>query len=203
MIPASPARPRTAFDAAYYRRYYLDPATRVDHPRARRRLAVFVLAGLDHLGIPVRRVLDLGCGMGHWRKELAALRPSARYIGVEASPWLCGKLGWERGTVDGYRGRGRHDLVICQSVLQYLDDRAARAGVENLARLCRGALYLEALTREDWDRHCNRKVTDGRVHLRPAAWYRRLLARRFRPVGGGIWIPKDSEVVLYELEGAG
>ena len=90
--------------------------------------------------------------------------------------------------------------MICQSVLQYLDREEALSAVSNLARLCRGLLYLEALTREDWELHCNRKVTDGRVHLRPADWYRRALSRHFRPLGGGIFLPHDSDAVLYSLE---
>jgi SAM-dependent methyltransferase len=197
------SRPRAEFDAAFYRRFYLDSATRVHDPRSRRRLADFVLACLDHLGIPVRRVLDVGCGLGHWRVELARRRPGARYTGVETSGYLCDTLGWERGAADTWRGRGRHDLVICQSVLQYLDDRAVARSLANLARQCRGALYLEVVTREDWRRHCDRETTDGHIHLRPAAWYRKAIARHFRAVGGGIFLPKDSPVVLYELERGG
>jgi SAM-dependent methyltransferase len=193
---------RSAFDAAYYSRFYRNPATRVHDVRGQARLAKLVFAYLEYLELPVRRVADLGCGLGHWRRELRGRHPSARYTGVERSDYLCRLHGWENGSAVDWRGRGRYDLVICQSVLQYLDDREARAAVANLARLCRGALFLEALTREDWEEHCNKQVTDGRVHLRPASWYRRALGRHFRSAGGGIYIPWDSPVVLYSLEAA-
>ena len=58
------------FDAAYYRRFYQDPATRVLDSRAVARLANFVAAYLRHLGLPLRSVLDLGCGIGLWRQAL-------------------------------------------------------------------------------------------------------------------------------------
>lgn len=199
-MPEARSQVRRLFDAAYYRRFYRDPATRVHDPRAQTRLAELVFAWMGYLELPVRRVLDMGCGLGHWRREAARHRPAARYTGVEASEYLCRRYGWERGTAAGWRGRGQYDLVICQSVLQYLDREEALAAIANLARLCRGALYLEALTREDWEAHCNRKVTDGRVHLRPAAWYRRALSGRFRPLGGGMFLPAGSAATLYSLE---
>jgi SAM-dependent methyltransferase len=191
---------RSRFDAAYYHRFYQNPATRVHDARSQASLAGLVFAWMDYLELPVRRVVDMGCGLGHWRRALSARHPAARYTGVESSEYLCRRFGWEPGTAAAWRGRGRYDLVICQSVLQYLDRKDAQAAIANLARLCRGALYLEALTREDWEAHCNRKVTDGKVYLRPAAWYRRALAGHFRPLGGGVFLPADTDAVLYSLE---
>lgn len=191
---------RSRFDESYYRRFYLDPSTRVHDPKSQRRLAAFIFSYLDYLRIPVRRVLDVGCGLGHWRRELAARRPGASYTGVESSDFLCRTLGWEKATAAGYRGRGRFDLVLCQSVLQYLDDDEANRSLANLARLCRGALYLEAVTRGDWEERCDRNATDGRIHLRPAAWYKRAIGRHFVGIGGGLFLPRGSKVVVYELE---
>ena len=188
------------FGEDYYRRYYLDPATRVRAGAALDKLAAFVFGYLGHLGLPVRRVLDLGCGLGHWRAALAKRHPKATYAGVEVSPYLCARFGWEKGSAAGFVGRGRYDLVICQSVLQYLPDAEAHAALANIARLCRGAAYLEIITAEDWRDHCDRRLTDGKVHLRPEAWYRRAMAPHFRSAGGGLFLPKASPVVLYELE---
>ncbi|MFI5309470.1 MAG: class I SAM-dependent methyltransferase, partial [Polyangiales bacterium] len=109
--------------------------------------------------------------------------------------------GWTRASIASYRPRGRFDLVICQGVLQYLGDAQARAAIANLARVCRGALYLEALTAEDRRDACDLGATDLRVHLRPAAFYRRALARDFRACGGGVFLHRDSTPVLYALEG--
>jgi 2-polyprenyl-3-methyl-5-hydroxy-6-metoxy-1,4-benzoquinol methylase len=193
---------RRNFDESYYRRFYLDPATRVHDANGQRRLAAFVFSYLDYLDIDVWRVLDLGCGLGHWRAQLAQRHPRASYTGVDASDYLCQTYGWEKGTAAGYRGRGQYDLVLCQGVLQYVDDDEVRASLANIARLCRGALFLEIPTQHDWDENCDRTVTDGDVHLRTGAWYRDAIGEHFRSIGGGLFLPKDSPVVLYELEGS-
>ena len=148
----------------------------------------------------MRRVLDMGCGLGWWQPVVSEAWPRARYHGVEVSKHLCERLGWERGSVDTYRGRGQFDLVICQGVLQYLDQPTAQRAIENLGRLCRGALYLEVLTREDWREHCDQKRTDGDVFLRAASFYRRNLSRDFITVGGGLFVQRNTPVTLYELE---
>jgi SAM-dependent methyltransferase len=194
------SRPAEAFNEAYYKRFYLDSRTRVRSSAAETRLASFVFGYLDHLGVPVRRVVDLGCGLGKWKGLLAKRHPRADYTGVEFSPYLCGKYGWNQGSAADFRGRGRYDLVLCQSVIQYLGDEDARRAVANMARLCRGAVYLEIITKRDWREHCDRKATDGKVHLREGAWYRDLLSPHFRNAGGGLFLPRDSGAVLYELE---
>ena len=56
------------------------------------------------------------------------------------------------------------------------------------------------MTSEDWRANCDRKRTDRAVHLRPGAWYRRRLMRRFRYLGFGVWLRKDVTAILWELE---
>lgn len=154
----------------------------------------------------VHEVLDVGCGVGHWRTAAAELWPKARYHGVEFSAHLCERFGWTRGSVvdldpAAALGRAAFDLVVCQGVLQYLDSRAAARALQNLARWTDGALYLEALTARDWRENCDRTRTDGDVHLRSAAFYRRRLARDFQTCGGGVFVSRRAGVTLFELEG--
>ncbi len=188
------------FDARFYRRYYLDPRTRVSSRADTERLGRFVCAYVAYLGFMVRRVLDAGCGLGHLQKPVRERFPRARYIGLESSEWLCRRHGWTRGSVADFAPRQPFDLVLCHDVLQYLGDREAAAALANLARLCRGALYFSVLTREDWRRNADRARTDGSVRLRPAAWYRSRLARHFRPLAGGLLVRRGFDPLLWELE---
>ena len=84
----------------------------------------------------------------------------------------------------------------------FLDERDAARAVANLARMTRAALYVSALTREDWRDNCDRSRTDRSVHLRSADWYRSRLRRHFRYLGFGVWLRKDVTPLLWELERA-
>ena len=51
------------FDKEFYDRFYRNSETAVVQPRQFKRLARFVLTYLHYLEIPVRTVLDAGCGL--------------------------------------------------------------------------------------------------------------------------------------------
>lgn len=188
------------FDESYYRRFYLDPTTRVETPRETAARIDFVASYVRYLDLPVRRILDVGCGLGLWRAPLERHFPRARYLGVEVSEYLCARQGWRCGSVVDFRSRYPFDLVICADVLQYLDDAQASAAIDNLGSLCRGVLYFAALTRADWTQNCDRERSDGAAHLRSGAWYRRRLRRHFIAVGGGVFLGRGAPAVLFELE---
>jgi hypothetical protein len=187
------------FDAAYYRRVYVDRRTRVSSRAAVARLARFVAAYLAYLEIPVRSILDAGCGVGFWRDAARDLWPRARHHGIEISDYLCRRYGWTRASIVDYKPGRQFDLIVCQSVLQYLSDHDAARAIETLSTLARGAVYLEVPTTEDWRETCDRRRTDGAVHLRPAKWYRRRLDRHFVAAGGGLFVAR-SAAAFYALE---
>jgi 2-polyprenyl-3-methyl-5-hydroxy-6-metoxy-1,4-benzoquinol methylase len=189
------------FDKAYYDRYYRNPRTRAVTPAAARRQAAFVHAYLSHLQVPVRRVLDMGCGVGTMLRALARLYPRARVDGVEFSEYLCRRYGWQQGSVVDFRSRTPFDLVMCHDVLAYLDDADCSRAIDNLAALTRGAACISVITADD-EGLFDPSRTDPQQRLRPAAWYRRRLQRHFVPVGGGMYLKRPPTVTIWTLERA-
>lgn len=190
----------TRFDSDYFRKYYFAAATRVTSAAEMRGRAALIAAVLRHAGIPVRSILDAGCGIGLLRSAFATVLPRARYVGLETSPYLCKRYGWIEGSVTDYAPRAPSDLLICYDVLQYLTDRDAVRALKNLPALTRAALYISALTREDWRTNCDQERTDGDVHLRPGNWYRRYLRRDFNYLGCGVWLRKHVTAILWDME---
>jgi 2-polyprenyl-3-methyl-5-hydroxy-6-metoxy-1,4-benzoquinol methylase len=189
-----------AFDRDYYRRFYYDPRTAVTTRREMQARAHLIAAFAEHTGLPVRRILDLGCGTGMLRVPLLRRIPRAQYTGVETSEYLCERYGWEHGEVQDYRASAPFDLVICYDVMQYLDAASASQAIENFAGLCRGILYFSALTKLDWEANCDTQRTDAEVHLRTGDWYRKRLRQHFGESGAGFWLRKGAPVTLWELE---
>lgn len=189
------------FDEAYYERYYFDKKTSVVDPQHMERLGNFVCSYLKYLRVPVRRVLDVGCGIGLWRDIIARHFPQASFHGVEYSAYLCERFGWERGSVVDYRAQEPFDFVICQGVLPYLSAADLKRALHNFASLSQGALYIEAVSHEDWERDIlDETLTDPRLFRHRAELYRRGLSQGFIELGGGIWLHRDAEVPLFELE---
>lgn len=191
------------FTAAYFRKFYLTAATRVVTAAEMRSRAALISSILRQCQIPVRNILDAGCGIGLLRKPFKEFMPRARYVGLETSPYLCDRFHWVRGSVVDFEPRSPFDLVVCYDVLQYLPDAPAARAIANLSLLSRAALYVSALTTEDWRENCDRSRTDRAVHLRTGTWYRRRLSKFFRYVGFGVWIRKNVTAVLWEMEGPG
>lgn len=194
----------TIFDEAYYQRFYFDKKTSVVDPEHIARLGAFVCSYLQYLRVPVHRVLDVGCGIGLWRDVVARHFPDASYQGVEFSDYLCERYGWERGSVVDYQASKPFDLVICQGVLPYLSPPDLQRALHNLGRLGRGALYVEAVAREDYERDIiDDELTDPRMFRHRAALYRRGLAEHFTELGGGVWLSRQADLPLFALESVG
>ena len=174
------ARMNEQFDKDYYQRFYFDSRTAVISRAEMKARANLIAAYANHIGLPVRRMLDAGCGIGLLRTPLTRAFPRAEYTGLEYSEYLCERFGWTQGSLADWSA-DPFDLTVCYDVLQYLDDRTAARAIANLGRLTRGVLYLSALTARDWRENCDRTRTDRDVFLRDAAWYSHAPAQEFPP----------------------
>jgi SAM-dependent methyltransferase len=191
-----------AFDRAYYQRFYFNPRTAVTSRAEMTSRGRLICGCVDYVGLPVRSILDAGCGVGLLRAPLLRSLRGARYVGLEYSAYLCERYGWLQGSIDTFRTRERFDLVVCYDVLQYLSAAQASRAIANLARWCRGALYFGALTTEDWRDNCDQSRTDRIAGLRPGRWYRRELSRHFVALGCGMWLRRDLPLTLWNLDTA-
>lgn len=191
------------FNEQYYQRYYFEPATRVADPAYFERLANFFCAYLDVFGCSIESVLDAGCGAGLMHAAIKRAWPQADISAFDASKFACERYGWQHATLETFASDTTFDLVICHDVVQYLDRHAAAKAITKLSELTNVALFFGVLTKEDWQENCDQELTDSDVHIRSARWYRQQLKPMFRNAGGGLYIKRDAEVVMYELESLG
>ena len=188
------------FGAGYYRRFYerapVHTAVTIGH------LAEGTLHFAAWWGIRIRSVLDVGAGPGLWRDWFAEQHPGVRYRSTDVSAYACERYGHEQRDIATWVPRSRYDLVVCQGVLQYLDNRAATAAIENLGCATRHLLYLEVPTLHDHEHVIDADATDLDCHWRTGMWYRRRLEPHFVQVGAGLWAHREGAVRFYELERA-
>lgn len=188
------------FDAAYYARFY---GRRPVHTRRQiGHLGEGVMSFAQWWRIPIRSVLDIGAGKGYWRDWLAASHSTVQYHGIDASEYACRRYRHERADIASWRPSRKYDLVVCQSMLQYLDDDDAAGAIDTLALACRGLLLFDTPTVSDRDCVIDPSSTDLDVHWRTGKWYRKRLAVGFTEIGAGLWLSRECPAVFFELERA-
>lgn len=145
------------YDAAYFRTWYRDTASRVSTAASAARKARMALGVAEYyLEAPVRSVLDVGCGEGQWAPVLRKLRPGIRYRGIDASAFAVQKWGAKRNLTLGtfaelptLLDETRYDLIVCSDMLYYVPTRELVAGLAVLAARLDGVAFLEAYTDAD------------------------------------------------------
>ncbi len=188
------------FSESYFHRFYGAGRSRVYGSAQIDQLARGVTGFVRWFGGDIESVLDVGAGTGLWGAWFRRHLPGARYRSVDVSPYACAQYGHQRRDISAWRVKEKFDLIICQGVLPYLSDAACRRAIGNMAAMCSGFLYLEAITARDLREVCDRSRTDISVIGRPAAFYRRELGRYFEPLGCGLHHVLAGESVFYELE---
>ena len=184
------------YDRAYFDRWYRDSGgSKVSRGRLERAVALAVASAEHFLGRRVRTVLDVGCGEGHWRAPLLALRPGLAYLGLDASEYAVRRFGRARnlhlarfGELAALRPCPPVDLLICADVLHYVPDAELKAGMPGLAELCGGVAFIETYTAEDVEG--DGVLGDFEAFIaRPAKAYRKALEKvGFTALGQQCWL---------------
>ncbi len=182
------------FGREYFDKWYRDPTHRVRTLAERTRQVRFALAAAELLlERPVRTVLDVGAGEGHWQPVLAKLRPGLRYTGVDPSEHAVAAHGKRRNitlgsieNLDALDLADGYDLVCCVGMLYYLTPAQFRRGVRFLAARTAGMAYLELFAKED------QLVGDLPIGTaRAASWYRRAMREAgWVALGQHCWVPE-------------
>jgi SAM-dependent methyltransferase len=168
------------YDRAYFDKWYRHPRHRVKSRADMLRQLAFIIGATEYLlDRPVRSVLDVGCGEGNWSTVLRRLRPRARYLGVDGSPYAIQRFGRRRnlrlgtfGSLGSMRLRRPFDLILCLGVLNYVAPDELRIGLRAIRELAGGVVYLEVFTRSD-----DATGDFTREYARWPAWYRREIRR--------------------------
>ena len=131
------------FDEAYYHRFYENPKTRIYGAKEHANLAQYVFSFARWNDIALGSVLDIGAGVGLWKNWIAKNAKEVEYTGIEVSQVMCEKHGFLNRDIARWRDRKKHDLIVCQGVLQYLPDPDVAPAVANIAAMAR---VLDATT---------------------------------------------------------
>ena len=150
-------------------------------------------------GVNIRTVLDVGAGMGMWRDWYLDNHPNVAVQSIDISEHACATWNHELRNIVDWTPPRKADLVVCHSVLQYLDNSSFVSAVENLAAGTRWVMYLELPTKWDYENVIDPRGTDLQVYKRSATWYRQHLNQHFTQIGAGLWTPHDG-VPMYQLE---
>jgi trans-aconitate methyltransferase len=150
-------------------------------------------------GVHIDSVLDVGAGMGMWRDWYNSTHPHVQVRSIDISEHACSTWNHEKRNIAEWKPRGKYDLVVCHSVLQYLDNASFINAIENIASATRHVLYLELPTKWDYENIVDARGTDLQVYTRSATWYRTQLKPFFTQVGAGLWVSANG-LPMYELE---
>jgi len=191
------------YDRAYFDHWYRGRNRVSTKDDVRRKVSLAVAECEYFLHRKLRSVLDAGCGEGAWQPHIKALRPSAKYLGLDPSDYAVERFGAKRNIrkasfaeLASARLRGPYDLVICSDAMHYINDDDLRAGLPELVRVSGGVLFLEVLTAED------DIIGDlnGMIR-RPAAWYRKLFEKAgLTEAGPYTWLAPDLREDAAALE---
>jgi SAM-dependent methyltransferase len=195
------------YDRRYFDRWYRDPQHRVLTSTSLARRAAWVVATTEYvLQRPLRTVLDIGCGEGHWAPVLRRLRPRVQYTGVDPSPYVIARYGSRRHilrgtiqTLDELPLDTPFDLILCCAALNYLSPRVVTEGLALMAARLSGVAHIEIFSHGD--------PVDGDFRgwrWYPRAWVRRAtLAAGLMPVGLHCYVGRDCAPDLCALESPG
>ncbi len=78
----------------------------------------------------------------YWCDWYGSTHPRVKVRSIDVSGHACAKYHHELRDISNWRPSRGFDLVICQSVLQYLSNSRAEAAIENFAATTKSVMHL-------------------------------------------------------------
>lgn len=194
------------YDRDYYDRWYRGRLGAERRAHTARKVALAVACCEYYLGRPLRSVLDVGCGEGHWRAPLLKLRPKLRYLGLDSSEYAVARYGRARGLrlasfaqLGELRFARSVDLLVCSDVLHYLPAAEIKRGLAGFPELCHGMAFIDLFCRGD----AAEGDHDGFLARSAMFYARQFAAIGLRPVGTHCYLMPAFADSLTQLEQPG
>lgn len=158
-----------------------------------------------YLGRPIRNVLDVGCGEGAWQAPLHALRPDARYLGLDPSEYAVSRWGRTRNLrlatfaqLAELRFDERFDLIVCADVVHYLRRSERLRGLPRIVEQLDGLAFIKVYSSK------GTLVGDMEgVKRRSPQWYRQTSAEAgLLSVGSMGWVGSRQAPWTTAMESA-
>ncbi|MCK7594818.1 methyltransferase [Pseudomarimonas salicorniae] len=194
------------YDRDYYDRWYRGAVGAERRAHTARKAAVAVATCEYYLGRPLRSVLDIGCGEGHWRAPLLKLRPKLDYLGLDGSEYAVSRYGRSRnlrlvrfGQLESLRFDRSVDLIVCSDVLHYLPATEIKRGLSGFPELAHGMAFIDLFCRGD-----DAEGDHEGFFARSALFYaRQFAAIGLRPVGTHCYLLPAYQQSIARLEQSG
>ncbi len=150
------------------------------------------------LEFPTSSMLDVGCGHGAYEQYISSRwgDEAPEYLGIDLDRDLIDSIvggPFKCSSLMGFKSRKKYDIVLCHSVLQYVEDLdGAVRKLRSLVRKTGFVSVFQTMSREDYQRY-QEKWDDPYAIKRTKKTYKRAFLKEFDIVGYGVLTPKGQQ----------
>lgn len=182
------------FDSKYFNQIYPKGET-IDGDYNAKEHALYLKHLFLLMGVHISSVYDFGFGKGNLLKQVSKKLEVVHVGGCDISEVALRKLQksqiskeWKLqvAPIDKVQLQRKYDLGICNSVLQYVDDKVMEKAISNMAKHCK-YLYLQVPTKKDYaylKKHL--KFEDPYAKIRDLNFYNKRVKKYFTAVSYGL-----------------
>ena len=181
-------------------------STRAPRSRSRAEMsqrAALIAGCVNYIGLPVRRILDAGCGLWAAARAAAPAFPARELCRTRAERVFVPALRLGAGTIEAMPyARALRSRHLLRRAAVPRPSRSPACDPAPRARLPRSALLRRADARGLAD-NCDRRAPTACLACAPRAGTVASSARHFIELGCGMWLRRDAPITLWAMDRAG